>query len=399
VRSRLLLLIAIPTVTALAFGGVQVASAIQSALAFQRAEERAVLASDITQLAQVLETERDQTIYYIAQGSGGRAGDLSSTASAATRSGAAQQYKAIQAFYRQTNQAADHFRALLAQYEGAYSGVAQQEVSAAVDGLDTLHYLRLGSTRTLLSPLVVVQKYADLIDNLLVIDDQAAQGTGDPTLSQTVQVLGLVSRMKEQASKQRAILSAALLMGTLGQAQAAALSTAQANQQSSLQAFNLSATAAQREQFNNTVSGSFVYLAASQEQQAAALQARAHSLAGDSLTAAGFYDAMSGGINQMGSVERSLVTDIVTRANSLRESAVACAWVRLPASRAADRIARCCEASSLIRETEPSTWSVWDSTGSPVPCAAWSSITRRLSIRSAYFWTTTSGDNWVLVDP
>src|SRR5262249_54751771 len=119
------------------------------------------------------------------------------------------------------------------------------------------------------------------------------------------------------------ILSAALLMGTLGQAQAAALSTAQANQQSSLQAFNLSATAAQREQFNNTVSGSFVYLAASQEQQAAALQARAHSLAGDSLTAAGFYDAMSGGINQMGSVERSLVSDIVTRANSLRESAVA----------------------------------------------------------------------------
>ena len=228
-RSRLLLLIAIPTVTALAFGGVQVASAIQSALAFQRAEERAVLASDITQLAQVLETERDQTIYYIAQGSGGRAGDLSSTASAATRSGAAQQYKAIRAFYGQTDQAANHFRALLAQYDGAYSGVAQQEVSAAVDGLDTLHYLRLGSTRTLLSPLVVVQKYADLIDNLLVIDDQAAQGTGDPTLSQTVQVLGLVSRMKEQASKQRAILSAALLMGTLGQAQAAALSTAQAN--------------------------------------------------------------------------------------------------------------------------------------------------------------------------
>src|SRR5262249_59884134 len=122
--------------------------------------------------------EPAQSSHYIAQGSGGRAGDLSSTASAATRSGAAQQYKAIRAFYAQTDQAADHFRALLAQYEGAYSGVAQQEVSAAVDGLDTLHYLRRGSTRTLLSPLVVVQKYADLIDNLLVIDDQAAQGTG-----------------------------------------------------------------------------------------------------------------------------------------------------------------------------------------------------------------------------
>ena len=62
VRSRLLLLIAIPTVAALVLGGFRVSSAVASALAFQRAEQRAVLASDITVLAQRLETERDQTI-------------------------------------------------------------------------------------------------------------------------------------------------------------------------------------------------------------------------------------------------------------------------------------------------------------------------------------------------
>jgi len=77
VRSRLLLLIAIPTVTALVLGGIRVTSAIQSALAFQRTEQRAVLASDIAQLAQQLETERDQTIYYIALGNQGRAAALS----------------------------------------------------------------------------------------------------------------------------------------------------------------------------------------------------------------------------------------------------------------------------------------------------------------------------------
>ncbi len=331
VRSRLLLLIAIPTVTALALGGVRVTSAIQSALAFQRAEQRAVLASDITQVAQRLETERDQTIYYIALGSQGRAADLSTpgafagmspAAKKAARGAAAAQYQIIQAFYQQTDQSATQLRARLAQFNGAYTGVAQQEVSSAVSGLNTLHYLRYGSTRTQLSPLVVVQKYADLIDNLLVIDDQAAQGTGDPVLSQTVQALGLVSRMKEEASQQRAILSAALLAGSLSQAQASALRTAQANQQSSQQAFNLSATPAQREQFNNTVSGSFVYLAASQEQQAEALQIRSHSLASDNVSASGFYDAMSSGIDQMGSVEQSLVNDIVTRANALRASAV-----------------------------------------------------------------------------
>src|SRR5215469_3852335 len=318
VRSRLLLLIAIPTVTALALGGVRVSSAIQSALAFQRAEQRAVLASDITQLAQRLETERDQTIYYIALGSqGGRARDLARPPSAAGG-----QYGVIRAFYRQSDQSIAQFRARLAQFQGAYPGVAAQEVSSAISGLDRLNYLRQGSTRTQLSALVVVQKYAALIDNLLVINDQAAQGTGDPVLSQAVQVLGLVSRMKEEASQQRAILSAALLQGSLNQAQASALTTAQANQQSSQQAFNLSATAAQRAQFNNTVSGSFVYLAASQEQQAEALQIRFKSLATDNLSASGFYDAMSSGVNQMGSVEQSLVNDIVTRANALRASAV-----------------------------------------------------------------------------
>src|SRR5215469_1277558 len=76
VRSRLLLL-AIPTVTALVLGGIRVTSAVQSALAFQRAEQRAVLAADITQVAQRLETERDQTIYYIALGRQGRAAALS----------------------------------------------------------------------------------------------------------------------------------------------------------------------------------------------------------------------------------------------------------------------------------------------------------------------------------
>ena len=318
VRSRLLLLIAIPTVAALVLGGFRVSSAVASALAFQRAEQRAVLASDITVLAQRLETERDQTIYFIALGGAGRAGVLARPAGGA---GAAA-LGVIRAFYRQTDAAAGALRAQLAQFRGAYAGVGGQEVSSALAGLGALRFLREASAGTRLSALVVGQKYAALIDNLLVINDQAAQGTGDPVLAQAVGALGLVSRMKEEASAQRAILSAALLAGSLGQAQAAALAGAQANQQSALQAFNLSATAAQRAEFNNVVSGSFVYLAASQEQQAQALQIRLGSLANDTISANGFYDAMSSGIDQMGVVEQSLVRGIVTRANALRASAV-----------------------------------------------------------------------------
>ena len=321
VRSRLLLLIAIPTLTALVLGGVRIASAVQSALAYQRAHERAVLASDITQLAQRLETERDQTVYYIALGSNGRA-YLSNAAPAAAKSGAAQQYRVLQAFYRQTDQVIAQFKGLLAQFRGSYSAATQPQVASALTALNDLQYLRQASAKTLLYPLGVVQKYADLIHNLFAIEEQTAQGTGDPVLSHTVALLSLVSGMKEAASEQRAILSAALLRGTLPQADTAAFNAAWSSQQSNQRAFDLSATAPEREQWDNTVSGSFVNLAASQEQQTAMLQAHGQ-LAGDSLTSGGFYDSMSNGINnQMGSVERTLAANIITRSDSLRRSAV-----------------------------------------------------------------------------
>ena len=62
VRSRLLLLITIPTLTAVALGGIRIASSVQSALAYQRVLQLTTLSSDITALAQRLEDERDQTV-------------------------------------------------------------------------------------------------------------------------------------------------------------------------------------------------------------------------------------------------------------------------------------------------------------------------------------------------
>ena len=88
-RSRLLLLVAIPMLTALVLGGIHIYSSTQSAVSYQQAEERAVLGSNIIGLAQGLESERDQTVYYIALGSSGRGGALATAASPATKRGAA----------------------------------------------------------------------------------------------------------------------------------------------------------------------------------------------------------------------------------------------------------------------------------------------------------------------
>jgi hypothetical protein len=51
VRSRLLLLISIPTLTAVVLGGIRIASSVQSAYASQRVETLASLGQEITVLA------------------------------------------------------------------------------------------------------------------------------------------------------------------------------------------------------------------------------------------------------------------------------------------------------------------------------------------------------------
>jgi signal transduction histidine kinase len=327
-RSRLLLLISIPTLAAVLLGGLRVASSVHSAAAFQRAEERAVLASDITQLAQRLATERDETIYYIALGNSGRAAELAHPTGLAPTSNPAQQYRALQAFYQQTDQSVGQFRARLAQFRGAYPAGSRQELGPALSALGTLRYLRQKATKSQMPELIAFSDYTKVLDSLFQVEDQTALGSGDPQLSQTVELLGLVSRIKEEASEQRAILSAALLQGALSPQEATALNRAAANQQGSQQTFDMLAATPQRQLWNNAVSGSFVYLAASDEQQAASLQAHAHSLAGDSLNADSFYDAMTNGIdNQMGSVERTLARQVIDRANALRSSAVTSAVI------------------------------------------------------------------------
>ena len=316
VRSRLLLLITIPTLTAVVLGGIRITSSVQSALAYQRVLQLATLSSDITNLVQRLQDERDQTAYFIAQGkNGGR--DVSTTSGAT----------GLQVVYtqrRDTEQAAALVEADLARVGGSFSSLTRQEAAAALTDLANLPNLRLAATQTQLPALVVVQKYSDLIGDLLVLEDSTAQGASDATLSQTVRVLGLVSRMKEAASEQRAILTAVLIQRTMSPLSLQAFAAAQADQTSNLDSFNLSATNAQRQLWNNSVSGSLAPLASSEAQQAIAFQQADHgSLIHDPTTADDWYGAMSNVIDfQMGSVERTLVGDIIARTQVLLRGAV-----------------------------------------------------------------------------
>ena len=306
VRSRLLLLIAIPTLTAVALGGLRVSSSIQSASTYQRVQQLADLNSDITTLVQRLQDERDQTAYFIAQGN----------ASAGSRAAG------LQVLYTQrhdTERAAAVVTQRLEQIGGSFSPQARQEAVEALADLENLPDVRLAADQSQQIP-PIMQKYSRIITDLLVLEQNTAQGVGDVTLTQTVGVLGLVSRMKEDASQQRAILTAALIQHVLNPGARTALLTAQSDQAANGASFGLSATNAQRELFQNSVTRSFVPLANSEEDQALSMGT---SLKNDPTTPDDFYGAMTNEIDsQLGSVQRNLVNSIIVRTVQLRNAAV-----------------------------------------------------------------------------
>src|SRR5487761_1777702 len=325
VRSRLLLLIAMPTVAALIFGGFSIFSSVRSAQTYQRVEQVATLGRDVTLLAQSLEDERDQTVYYIALGgNGGRANGLSG--SATIRAGAAPELAAIHLQYEVTNAAAAKVTALARQIGSSYPAQTQQAAVAMQAALAGLRSLRDAATSTQLPLLVVVQKYAVPINAMVGFTNDIAQGAGDPALAQTVSVLALVSVMAEDASQQRGLLTAALIQGKFTPGELTAMQDSVSSQQTTLQAFDNTATPAQLQLWNSNVSRTSYGTASADEQQALSLAANSGpsaSLASDPTTPDDWYGVQSEAIRlDMGSVQQQLVGSVVSRAGTLRRNAI-----------------------------------------------------------------------------
>src|SRR5262249_802717 len=130
VRSRLVLLIMIPTLTAIAFGGFRVASSVQSAASYQRVQQLAHLSSAIVTLVHPVQYRRDQTADFVAQATNGDQG-------------------ALQVLYTQrqdTERAAAKVTQDLTQFGGSFSLQDRQEALAALADLENLPNLRLEAT-------------------------------------------------------------------------------------------------------------------------------------------------------------------------------------------------------------------------------------------------------------
>jgi signal transduction histidine kinase len=334
VSRRLVVVIVMAVVMGLVFGTLRVAAAVNTADGFARTSQLAVLGEQVTTLAQDLENERDLTAAYDA------ASGFDATTAKPPATGAA-----LLAYKNQMTQAQDATNTVAAQVQNlagqigsSFPTITQEKAQNVIAVLENLSGLRSESLQE--SSLATVENYTQGIADLFDLNDEITSGSGDPVLADEVRTLDALSRAKDEASQQRAILYAALIDGSFAGGFQQALFTSGQLESNDLISFESSATNAELDSFQNTVAGLPVnasellnnYLQMSSAQPMAhgkpiPLSKYTCALGNDYCTSVPqvWYQDMSATISRIRTLELQLAGSIVARSQSLEHGARASA--------------------------------------------------------------------------
>jgi signal transduction histidine kinase len=301
VARRLMVLVAIPTVLGLALAGLRVTDAMRSAAAYGQVDRLAVVGQQVTGLAQAMEDERTDTAAFIAAGR------------------PASGLQALHRGYAVTNGWAARTRRLVLQLGRGYPARTQASAATVLASIADLPGLRRHAAQSQAGALSVINGYSAAIAGLFPVNDGIADLSGSSALTTGVRALGALSRMKDQAAQQQAILGAALTEGRFGPGALTALTVAEAQQASDLASFRSSASPEESWALTDT-------LARPLARQAGAIERRA-AAAGDGPLALGarasqqWSAGMSYTVGWMRGAEQQLAAWITAYAQSLQRSA------------------------------------------------------------------------------
>ncbi|MEO3804455.1 nitrate- and nitrite sensing domain-containing protein [Nonomuraea sp. B1E8] len=306
VRSKLLVIVVIPTLAALVFGGLRVTTSIATAGEYAQVNEVAVLASRLTALAHEIERERDLTARFVALGRQAEAGEK-------VPGDVATQYKDVDK--------------LVAGVTPGIESLMSSDNSAAPEALriwnrfNELATSRETAVASQLDVNSVIELYDRTISDLLSLNDKIDQGAVDKELSASVSGFAALARAKQYVSTQRALLVAALATGEFGKAELDSFIAARAQRNSELATFKSQVSLQLRQAYDDSVSGRSV-------DRAEVLLARALLLQDDGLPlrdrrlgltrdGKAWFDAISETIDGMRSVEQQTADSIVLRSRTL----------------------------------------------------------------------------------
>jgi len=249
VSRRLFAVIVVALLMGLVFGGLRVASAESSAAQFGRVSQLATLGQRLSVLIQDLQNERDQTLSVLVGGFETPLVPLDNQTNAAI-------------------QAVQHSAGAIG---GSFPANIQADARTVLADVSPsrLQVLRSAlSTSTPQTEQAVITNYDAVINDMLNLADQVAQGVSDATLASDVRAFNALGLAKEQVSQQRALLNFAFNDNSvqIDPTTEQLLQTAFAREFSEESAFQGAATPAERAFLNNAVkSGAVTSTAFAQE--------------------------------------------------------------------------------------------------------------------------------------
>ncbi|HEX3590571.1 MAG TPA: nitrate- and nitrite sensing domain-containing protein [Pseudonocardiaceae bacterium] len=185
-RWKLLIVLLVPLITAVALGALRVTSQLQSAGVYDTISKQIGLANSLDEVIDDIQKEREQTTLFVT--SGGTAGSPpGGTASAAT--------DASVLSFRQ-----------LANSDGDVDAATQISVSNALNAVGDLNSLRTFAKTTKFPEVDVLAGYNQILDTLLQSTQLVSTGAPDQRLSQLASGLFYLRTAKEQYTRVNAIL-------------------------------------------------------------------------------------------------------------------------------------------------------------------------------------------------
>jgi signal transduction histidine kinase len=333
VSRRLFAVIVVALLMGVVFGGLRVVSAESSAAQFGQVSQLATLGQRLSVLIQDLQDERDQTLSVLVVGI------------------ANPNKSPLVPLDRQTNAAIQAVQQSTGAIGGSFPANIQADARTVTADISPsrLQVLRSAlSTSTPQTEQVVITNYDAVINDMLNLADQVAQGVSDATLASDVRAFNALGLAKEQVSQQRALLNFAFNDNSpqIDSATEQLLQTAFAREFSEESAFQGAATPAERAFLNDAVKPSEVMSTAFAQELELAIFGNvgatpAVSLLGDVQQGIGLtsattnvgpvktlsqgnkvWDAGMGDlINSMQSTENLIADNILNRASQLQSGA------------------------------------------------------------------------------
>ncbi|MDF5752695.1 nitrate- and nitrite sensing domain-containing protein [Spongiactinospora sp. TRM90649] len=241
VRTRLITLVLIPTLAGVILGGLRIADSVAEAGEYERAGEIASLAILLGGLAHEVELERDLAVRFVAAGR------------------AAEDLDRLRLHEQET---VDRLRQRVnARLSEATADEGPRRLTGKIDQvrarLKQLDDIRLAVSGTQVSAEPVLYRYDALIGDLLAVHGEIAQGISADAeeLTAGAAAFAALAQAKEHASTERAVLSVAIASGSFTTTLLDTFVTARAQRESALAAFDATATPAQRQAYDDTVTG------------------------------------------------------------------------------------------------------------------------------------------------